>query len=321
MTLHPLRVLGSTAAKVTPGDNDDTTTTSDKNKSKKRKKAFSAGNKDDNDYDANPPRRRRLLRRQETPSSKQTHCEESDPAAVTQEDETSATETQSNEGQEQGDPSSELKPAEAGIIKEIYMENFMCHRKLKVTLGRHINFIHGQNGSGKSAILAALQICLGAQARKTHRAHQLRELIRKDGNDEDKHVSRRAIIRVTLLNEGDDSYKPAIFGNTIIVERVIASNISGNPFKLIGADGVVKSVSKRDLIDMLDKLNIQVDNPVAILSQEDTKHFLQGSGQDKYDFFKRATDLKRVYTSFEKTQDNLQDLISEETRLSKAIDG
>jgi hypothetical protein len=39
-------------------------------------------------------------------------------------------------------------PAEAGIIHEVYVENFMCHRKLSVKLCRNVNFIHGQNGSG-----------------------------------------------------------------------------------------------------------------------------------------------------------------------------
>ena len=32
----------------------------------------------------------------------------------------------------------------------------MCHRKLTVKLCRNVNFIHGQNGSGKSAILTAI---------------------------------------------------------------------------------------------------------------------------------------------------------------------
>lgn len=41
------------------------------------------------------------------------------------------------------------KTTEAGIIKTIYCENFMCHRKLRVNLYRNVNFIHGQNGSGK----------------------------------------------------------------------------------------------------------------------------------------------------------------------------
>ena len=39
------------------------------------------------------------------------------------------------------------KPAEAGIIRRVYVENFMCHRKLTVDLCRNVNFIHGQNGS------------------------------------------------------------------------------------------------------------------------------------------------------------------------------
>jgi hypothetical protein len=41
------------------------------------------------------------------------------------------------------------KPAEAGIIMKIYVENFMCHRKMTVDLCRNVNFIYGQNGSGK----------------------------------------------------------------------------------------------------------------------------------------------------------------------------
>jgi hypothetical protein len=41
------------------------------------------------------------------------------------------------------------KPPEAGIILKIYVENFMCHRKLTVDLCRNVNFIYGQNGSGK----------------------------------------------------------------------------------------------------------------------------------------------------------------------------
>lgn len=48
--------------------------------------------------------------------------------------------------------------SEMGIIEEIYCENFMCHRRMKVVLSPHINFITGENGSGKSAIIAAIQV-------------------------------------------------------------------------------------------------------------------------------------------------------------------
>jgi hypothetical protein len=44
--------------------------------------------------------------------------------------------------------SSHLQPQQPGILKSIYCENFMCHRKLRVDLNRHVTFIHGQNGSG-----------------------------------------------------------------------------------------------------------------------------------------------------------------------------
>jgi hypothetical protein len=39
------------------------------------------------------------------------------------------------------------KPPEAGVIKKVYCENFMCHRKLKVDFNRNVNFVHGQNGT------------------------------------------------------------------------------------------------------------------------------------------------------------------------------
>ena len=84
------------------------------------------------------------------------------------------------------------KLPEAGVIQKIHVENFMCHRKFTVELCRNVNFIYGQNGSGKSAILAAIQICLGAGARRTHRARNLKDLVRK-GRDLERIVLARAV--------------------------------------------------------------------------------------------------------------------------------
>lgn len=56
----------------------------------------------------------------------------------------------------------------------------------------------------------------------------------------------------------------------------------------------VKSKAKDELNRMLDVLNIQVDNPCAVLDQENSKKFLQGSERDKYAFFMKATDLDRI---------------------------
>ena len=59
---------------------------------------------------------------------------------------------------------------EAGMILKVHMENFMCHSKFTIALGKMLNFITGSNGSGKSAVVAAIQLCLGASARRSGRA-------------------------------------------------------------------------------------------------------------------------------------------------------
>ena len=35
----------------------------------------------------------------------------------------------------------------------------MCHKSLELKFGERANFIVGQNGSGKSAILNSIQVC------------------------------------------------------------------------------------------------------------------------------------------------------------------
>jgi hypothetical protein len=151
---------------------------------------------------------------------------------------------------ENKDPSKVIKrpPVEAGILLEIYAENFMCHRKLRVKLGRNVNFINGQNGSGKSAILAAIQICLGASARQTHRAGKLQDLVRKDAN------CSHAIVHVKLTNQGSDGYKHDVYGDTITVERTIRVGSGFNGFKLKDHTGKERSQEKKDLLEMLDTL-------------------------------------------------------------------
>jgi chromosome segregation ATPase len=184
------------------------------------------------------------------------------------------------------------KPPEAGVITKIYAENFMCHRKFTIELCRNVNFIHGQNGSGKSAILAAIQICLGSGARRTNRARNLKDLVRKDASS-----CASARIQVTLLNGGGDGYSPEIYGDTITVERTIASGGGYNGYKLYDEKMQEQSRSKKDLDDMLDKLNIQVENPVAILDQEAAKKFMLARAEDKYAFFMKATELERIDSS------------------------
>lgn len=210
------------------------------------------------------------------------------------------------------------RPPEAGVIKKVYVENFMCHRKLTVDLCRNVNFIHGQNGSGKSAVLAAIQICLGAGARRTHRARNLKELVRKEAGDS----CSGAKVRVTLLNGGPDGFQPDVYGETITVERTISLRTGGsNGYKLLDHNGVSKSTSKKDLDAMLDHLNIQVENPVAVLDQEEAKKFLTGKPEDKYAFFTKATELERIDRSYANVIDNIMQLQNTKDKVQQSLQG
>ena len=162
--------------------------------------------------------------------------------------------------------------------------------------------------------MAAVQICLGAGARRTHRARNLKDLIRKDSN------CTCAKIRVTLLNKGDDAYEHDTYGDTITVERTIALSSGYNGYKLYDSEGKEQSRCKKDLDELLDKLNIQVENPVAILDQEEAKKFLMGKAAEKYQFFMKATELERINTTYRNTLEQLDDMEKLAQRLHQSIE-
>ena len=73
-------------------------------------------------------------------------------------------------------------PAEHGILERVECYNFMCHDHFFVELGPLINFIVGKNGSGKSAVLTAITLCLGGKASATNRGQSLKSFI-KEGKE------------------------------------------------------------------------------------------------------------------------------------------
>lgn len=73
-------------------------------------------------------------------------------------------------------------PAEHGILERVECYNFMCHDHFCIELGPLINFIVGKNGSGKSAVLTAITLCLGGKASATNRGQSLRSFI-KEGKE------------------------------------------------------------------------------------------------------------------------------------------
>jgi len=185
---------------------------------------------------------------------------------------------------------------DCGKVKLIRCKNFLCHRHLEVNLGKNINFITGQNGSGKSAVVAALQICLGMGARETKRGNKLAGLIRHGSQDD-------AVVTVELYNEGElQAFEPGTFGKVIVIERTIKRSGTSS-FKLI--NGTMKktmfsgSPATNKVKEMVRFFNIAIDNPCCVLDQETSKTFLRGDAKTKYKVFLRATNIEDMTRFFD----------------------
>lgn len=50
----------------------------------------------------------------------------------------------------------------------------MCHSNLVIDFHSRVNFLVGSNGSGKSAVLAALVLGLGGKAKDTNRSSSVK---------------------------------------------------------------------------------------------------------------------------------------------------
>lgn len=172
------------------------------------------------------------------------------------------------------------------VLERIVIVNFMCHEHLVVELGPLLNFIVGENGSGKSAILTAITLCLGGKASSTNRGASLKSFI-KEGQSQGS-------LSVSIKNQGPDAYKPDLFGDSIIVERTFRINGTSG-FKLKSSAGRVISQKRDDVQDIVEYYCLQVDNPLNVLSQDNARQFLNSATPaQKYTYFLQGTQLQQV---------------------------
>ncbi|XP_069706565.1 structural maintenance of chromosomes protein 6 [Phaenicophaeus curvirostris] len=209
-------------------------------------------------------------------------------------------EEENSQSSADGNFSSLSTVGEVGIIESVHLKNFMCHSMLgPFQFGSNLNFVVGSNGSGKSSVLTALIVGLGGKATATNRGSSLKMFVR-DGETS-------ADISITLRNQGRDAFKPEVYGSSIIVNQHISLDGSRS-YRLKSKSGTLVSSKKEELVGILDHFNIQVDNPVSILTQEMSKHFLQSKNEtDKYKFFMKATQLEQMkedYSYIMKTKEN-----------------
>ena len=201
--------------------------------------------------------------------------------------------------------------AESGIIQSITCYNFMCHTRLHVELGPLINFIVGENGSGKSAVLTALTLCLGGKASDTNRGGSLRSFV-KEGQDHGSLV-------VKIKNGGSDAYQPEVYGDTIIVERHF-SKTGSSGFKIKSAMERTISTKKQEVDEISEWYALQIGNPLTVLSQDNARQFLNSaSAAQKYKYFVSGVQLEQLDNDYKMSQDTLDKTLMTRDDLNETI--
>ncbi|XP_043653580.1 structural maintenance of chromosomes protein 6 [Drosophila teissieri] len=169
-----------------------------------------------------------------------------------------------------------------GKVISMRLTNFMCHSNLFIEFGPNINFLVGNNGSGKSAVITALALGLTSSARATNRASSIQKLI--------KNGEASATISITLCNAGLRPFKADVFGPHLTVVRQIRH--SSSTYDLQDARG--RSVSKKvaEIRRMLLCFGINVENPIFVLNQEAAREFLKElEPASNYKLLMKATQL------------------------------
>ncbi|RCH92677.1 Structural maintenance of chromosomes protein 6, partial [Rhizopus stolonifer] len=187
---------------------------------------------------------------------------------------------------------------EAGTIARVEVVNFMCHKYLKIDFGPKINFVIGHNGSGKSAILTAITLALGANASSTNRGKNLSAFIKEGAS--------MANITIILTNRGESAYKPDVYPDLIIIERRISKD-GPSPYKIKNSSNHIVSQKKEELVAILDHMNLLINNPLTVLTQDMARKFLSDSTpEDKYKLFMHGTQLTNLKNDFESVRESLE---------------
>ncbi|KAN0060318.1 Structural maintenance of chromosomes protein 6 [Thecaphora frezii] len=211
--------------------------------------------------------------------------------------------------EEEAHSMSELK---AGAIEKVELINFMCHDHFSITLGPRLNIIIGQNGSGKSAILTAMTIALGAKASATSRASTLKTLV--------KHGRNQATVRIVLSNEGEEAFKPHLYGSKIIIERRIKADGPAT-WKLQDYTGKTVETTSAELHAICDQFSLQMDNPINVLTQDNARQFLQSNDPKKlYQLYYDGTQLSQLSKEVEIIKVNLNKMAGQLKQQERARD-
>ncbi|KJE96048.1 hypothetical protein CAOG_06422 [Capsaspora owczarzaki ATCC 30864] len=148
-----------------------------------------------------------------------------------------------------------------GSIVRVNMIDFVTYSRCEVFPGPHLNVVIGPNGTGKSTIICAIAIGLGADVKLLGRQESVRQYIRRhDG-------VKSATLEVELFNPD---------GNNWIIRRIIA--LSPSPESQFFLNN--KSVTHKEIRELVGKLNIDFNNRTQFLPQDRVVEFAKLSPEE-----------------------------------------
>lgn len=76
----------------------------------------------------------------------------------------------------------------------------------------------------------------------------------------------KAEVTIVLKNQGEETYKPKEYGKSIVIRRAFTRDGSSS-WRIMSKDGALISTKRDELAAICDHMNIQVDNPMNVLTQ------------------------------------------------------
>ncbi len=75
-----------------------------------------------------------------------------------------------------------------------------------------------------------------------------------------------AEVSIHLKNQGEEAYKHGLYGDSIVITRRFTKE-GASSYKIKSKDGKVISTKREEVSAICDHMNIQVDNPMNVLTQ------------------------------------------------------
>ncbi|KAL8500858.1 hypothetical protein ACS0TY_020443 [Phlomoides rotata] len=203
----------------------------------------------------------------------------------------------------------------AGNITEIELCNFMTFNKLTCKPGSRLNLVIGPNGSGKSSLVCAIALGLGGEPQLLGRATSVSAYVKRG--------EESGYIKITLRGDSNQEH-------ITITRKIDSRNKSEWLFN-------GKMSAKKDIIDVIKKFNIQVNNLTQFLPQDRVCEFAKltpvqlleetekavGDPQlpiQHQDLIKKSQELKKCERAVESNKGSLDQLKELNAELEKDVE-